>query len=212
MGNAPETYRTIAEAASVSFTVQGSKFIGHVAPAESVDEAEAFVEHAREEYDDATHNVPAYRVRADGSTLGSGITREYSNDDGEPSGSAGKPVLNVLQGEELENVVCVVTRYYGGTNLGTGGPGPGVLACDQGGDRRRRRNRGATPRADEGDRRVRRLRNGAGRPGERRRSLRRDVRAGGDLRLQGTDDRRRGALRPAAKRDERPCMDRVDRV
>ena len=121
MGNAPETYRTIAEAASVSFTVQGSKFIGHVAPAESVDEAEAFVERACEEYDDATHNVPAYRVRADGSTLGSGITREYSNDDGEPSGSAGKPVLNVLQGEELENVVCVVTRYYGGTNLGTRG-------------------------------------------------------------------------------------------
>ena len=116
-----ETYRTVAEAVSASFTVQGSEFIGHIAPAESVDAAEAFVERVSEEYDDATHNVPAYRIRAGDSILGSGMTREYSSDDGEPSGSAGKPALNVLQGEDLENVVCVATRHYGGTNLGTGG-------------------------------------------------------------------------------------------
>lgn len=121
MANAHETYRTVAEGASASFTVQGSEFVGHAAPANSVTAAEAFVERVRESYDDATHNVPAYRVREGDSTLGSGMLREYSSDDGEPSGSAGKPTLNVLQGREVENVVCVVTRYYGGTNLGVGG-------------------------------------------------------------------------------------------
>jgi len=121
MVNAHETYRTVAEGASASFTVQGSEFVGHVAPADSVTAAEAFVERVRESYDDATHNVPAYRIREGDSTLGSGLLREHSSDDGEPSGSAGKPVLNVLQGREVENVVCVVTRYYGGTNLGVGG-------------------------------------------------------------------------------------------
>jgi len=109
-----ETYRTVAEPARTSFTVRGSEFIGHVAPVESVDAAESFVEDVRAEFDDATHNVPAYRVRAD-------PFREYSSDDGEPSGSAGKPALNVLQGQELENVAVVVTRFYGGTNLGVGG-------------------------------------------------------------------------------------------
>jgi len=70
--------------------VQGSTFIGHVAPAEAVDAAEAFREEIYEQYADATHNVPAYRVRAS-------PFREYSSDDAEPSGSAGKPAPNVLQ-------------------------------------------------------------------------------------------------------------------
>ncbi|WP_440990406.1 IMPACT family protein [Haloarchaeobius baliensis] len=109
-----DTYLTVAEPARTSFTVQGSEFIGHVAPAESVETAEAFIGDIRAAYDDATHNVPAYRVRAD-------PFREWSSDDGEPSGSAGKPALNVLQGQDVENVVVVVTRYYGGTNLGVGG-------------------------------------------------------------------------------------------
>lgn len=111
---AVDTYRTVAARASATFEVRGSEFVGHVAPAETVEDAEAFVDEVGAEYDDATHNVPAYRVRAD-------PLREYANDDGEPSGSAGKPALNVLQGEEVENVACVVTRYYGGTNLGYGG-------------------------------------------------------------------------------------------
>ena len=109
-----ESYRTVAERASASFEVQGSQFIGHVAPVETVEAAEAFVAEIREAYADATHNVPAYRVRAS-------PFREYANDDAEPSGSAGKPALNVLQQREIENVVAVVTRYYGGTNLGVGG-------------------------------------------------------------------------------------------
>jgi uncharacterized YigZ family protein len=109
-----EPYRTVAGRASAAFEVRGSEFVGHVTPVETVEAAEAFVREVESEYDDATHNVPAYRVRAD-------PLREYANDDGEPSGSAGKPVLNVLQGEDVENCVVVVTRYYGGTNLGYGG-------------------------------------------------------------------------------------------
>ncbi|WP_254766216.1 IMPACT family protein [Salinilacihabitans rarus] len=113
-----DPYRTVAGNATAGFVVRGSEFVGRVRPVDSVEAAEAFVERVREEYADATHNVPAYRVRAgtDGELL-----REYATDDGEPTGSAGKPALNVLQGRELENVAVVVTRYYGGTNLGVGG-------------------------------------------------------------------------------------------
>ncbi|QGA81132.1 YigZ family protein [Halomicrobium sp. LC1Hm] len=109
-----EAYDTVAGRGEAAFEVQGSEFVGRVRPAHTVDEAEAFVDAVSREYADATHNVPAYRVRAD-------PLREYSSDDGEPSGSAGKPALNVLQQREIENVAVVVTRYYGGTNLGVGG-------------------------------------------------------------------------------------------
>lgn len=109
-----ERYRTVAGRGQASFEISGSEFIGHVCPAESLDAAEEFIEAISAEYDDATHNVPAYRVRAQ-------PLREWASDDDEPSGSAGKPALNVLQQEDLENVVAVVTRYYGGTNLGVGG-------------------------------------------------------------------------------------------
>lgn len=109
-----EPYRTVAGRGESRFEVRGSEFIGHLAPARTVDAAEDFVDEIREAYPDATHNVPAYRVRAD-------PFREWASDDGEPSGSAGDPALNVLQQEGIENVVAVVTRYYGGTNLGVGG-------------------------------------------------------------------------------------------
>ncbi|WP_276261388.1 IMPACT family protein [Haloglomus litoreum] len=110
----PDAYRTLAGRGRAEFTVNGSEFIGHAAPAGGVEAAEDFVTEIREAFPDATHNVPAYRVNAD-------PFREYSSDDGEPSGSAGKPILNVLQGREVEDAVVVVTRYYGGTNLGVGG-------------------------------------------------------------------------------------------
>ncbi|GAB6879526.1 IMPACT family protein [Halorubrum gandharaense] len=120
-----DTYLTVDERATATFEVQGSEFLGHVAPADTVDEAEAFIEEVRMEYADATHNVPAYRVpagEASERTPGSDVMlREYSDDDGEPTGSAGKPALNVLQQRDVRNVVAVVTRYYGGTNLGVGG-------------------------------------------------------------------------------------------
>ena len=109
-----DAYLTLAGRGTAGFSVQGSEFIGHAAPVDSVEAAEAFLAKIEAEYDDATHNVPAYRVRAD-------PFREYASDDGEPSGSAGKPMLSVLSGRELENVAVVVTRYYGGTNLGIGG-------------------------------------------------------------------------------------------
>ncbi|PSQ28708.1 hypothetical protein BRD06_03795 [Halobacteriales archaeon QS_9_67_15] len=113
-GTTEEPYRTVADRGTASFEVRGSEFVGHVAPARTVEAAESVVAEVRAEYDDAAHNVPAYRVRAD-------PFREWASDDGEPSGSAGDPALNVLQQEAVENVVVVVTRYYGGTNLGVGG-------------------------------------------------------------------------------------------
>ena len=120
-----DTYRTVGGRATATFEVRGSEFLGHVAPADTVDEAEAFIEVVGTEYADATHNVPAYRVpagEASERTPGSDVMlREYGDDDGEPTGSAGKPALNVLQQRDIRNVVCVVTRYYGGTNLGVGG-------------------------------------------------------------------------------------------
>ncbi|WP_058993820.1 YigZ family protein [Haloarcula sp. CBA1127] len=109
-----DSYRTVPGRGEARFEVRGSEFIGHVAPATTIEDAEAFVDAVGDEYADATHNVPAYRVRSD-------PFREYSSDDGEPSGSAGDPALNVLQQRDIENVVAVVTRYYGGTNLGVGG-------------------------------------------------------------------------------------------
>ncbi|MDB2238741.1 IMPACT family protein [Halorubrum ezzemoulense] len=120
-----DAYRTVAERATARFEVQGSEFLGHVAPVDTIEAAESFVEAVRDEYADATHNVPAYRVPAGGPSErareSKPMLREYSSDDGEPTGSAGKPALNVLQQREIRNVAAVVTRYYGGTNLGVGG-------------------------------------------------------------------------------------------
>jgi uncharacterized YigZ family protein len=109
-----ETYRTVGGRGEAAFEERGSRFIGYIAPAETVANAEKFVVSVENEHPDASHNVPAYRVRAD-------PLREYASDDGEPGGSAGKPALTVLEREEIENVAAVVTRYYGGTNLGVGG-------------------------------------------------------------------------------------------
>lgn len=116
----PESYRTLSDQGESSFSVRGSEFIGYASPTERA-APEAFIEDVREQHADATHNVPAYRVRTGDDTVGTHMLREYSSDDGEPSGSAGNPMLNVLQGQELENVVVVVTRYFGGTELGVGG-------------------------------------------------------------------------------------------
>ena len=92
-----------------------SRFIATLAPVFSVDEARAFVKQIRARYSDASHNVPAFLVG-----YGSSVTA-HCNDDGEPSGTAGRPMLAVLQGSGLGDVAVVVTRYWGGTKLGTGG-------------------------------------------------------------------------------------------
>ena len=115
-----DVFRTLAGPGETRFEVQGSEFIGHARPVDTRGAAESVVESIGEEFADATHNVPAYRVRVESGRAGH-LLREYQSDDGEPTGSAGKPALNVLQQQEIENVVVVVTRYYGGTNLGVGG-------------------------------------------------------------------------------------------
>jgi uncharacterized YigZ family protein len=116
-----ETYRTIEGPGGSAFEIRGSEFFGHARPVRSVEAAEAFVGDVATEYDDPTHVVPAYRVRIGDDTPGGGRLREYEHDDGEPTGSAGKPALNVLVQRDLENVAVAVVRYYGGTNLGVGG-------------------------------------------------------------------------------------------
>ncbi|MFB6282037.1 MAG: YigZ family protein [Haloferacaceae archaeon] len=120
-GPAVEPFRTVAGRGAARFAVRGSEFVGRVAPAGSVDAAEAFVAAVREDHPDATHVVPAYRVPAAADGRGGGLRREWASDDGEPSGSAGKPALNALAGRDLERVVAAVVRYYGGVNLGVGG-------------------------------------------------------------------------------------------
>ncbi|MBB6647259.1 YigZ family protein [Halobellus ruber] len=135
---APESFRTVDGPGEAAFEVRGSEFIGHVAPAADVADAESLLESVRSRHPDATHHVPAYRVPADeaggggsngvtgsdtpdGPAGGAPMLREYHSDDGEPTGSAGKPALNVLLQRDLRNVASVVVRYYGGTNLGVGG-------------------------------------------------------------------------------------------
>lgn len=94
------------------FTIKGSKFIGALFPVNSEEAALNVLHTIRKKYHDATHNCYAWRVHPD---------LEKSSDDGEPSGSAGKPILQVLTGADLTNVLVVVTRYFGGTKLGVGG-------------------------------------------------------------------------------------------
>lgn len=96
-------------------TVVNSRFIGSLAPAFSVDEAKAFIARIKNEFADATHNVPAYLIGH-----GASVTA-HCTDAGEPAGTAGRPMLAVLTGSGLGDVVVVVTRYFGGTLLGTGG-------------------------------------------------------------------------------------------
>ena len=104
-----------AREARCEITVVNSRFIATAAPALSVDQAKAFVARVKSEFADASHNVPAFIIGHGNSTI------EHCHDDGEPSGTAGRPVLAVLRGSGLGNVAVVVTRYFGGTKLGTGG-------------------------------------------------------------------------------------------
>ena len=95
--------------------VLNSLFIATLAPAFSIEEARAFMARIRKEFADATHNVPVYIIG------GGNTVTEYFSDDGEPSGTSGKPALTVLRGSGLGDAVLVITRYFGGTLLGTGG-------------------------------------------------------------------------------------------
>ena len=108
-------YRIPALETRVEIMVVNSRFIATLAPVFSVDEAKAFIARVKTEFDDASHNVPAFVVGH-----GASVTA-HCNDDGEPSGTAGRPALSVLQGSGLGDAAVVVTRYFGGTKLGKGG-------------------------------------------------------------------------------------------
>lgn len=107
-------YKTIYEGRSAEIEEKKSRFIAHVKGVESEEEASAFINEIKKKYWDARHNCSAFVI---------GEHREImrSSDDGEPSGTAGKPILEVILGEKLTNTAIVVTRYFGGTLLGTGG-------------------------------------------------------------------------------------------
>ena len=106
-------YKTIKEYAQASFVEKKSKFIGHITPVQTEQQAQAFIQKISKLHHDATHNVYAYSLRE-------GQVRRYS-DNGEPQGTAGIPTLDVLQKSGLVDVCVVVTRYYGGILLGAGG-------------------------------------------------------------------------------------------
>lgn len=110
MNEAP--YRVPASFGEAEFTEKRSRFIGRVWPVAAEGEALAHIAHMRESHWDATHNVYAYTIRK-------GPTR-YS-DDGEPQGTSALPALSVFQNEGISNFCCVITRYYGGILLGSGG-------------------------------------------------------------------------------------------
>jgi uncharacterized YigZ family protein len=95
--------------------VVNSRFIATLAPVFSTDEARAFISRIKNEFADASHNVPAYIIG------GGNTVTEYFSDDGEPSGTSGRPALTVLRGSGMGDIAVVVTRYFGGTLLGTGG-------------------------------------------------------------------------------------------
>lgn len=106
-------YKTAAVEASDEFVEKRSHFIGYIKPVKSEQEAVDFINRKRSEHWDATHNVYAYSLRE-------GNIKRYS-DDGEPSGTAGMPVLDVIVKNQIYDVCVVVTRYFGGVLLGTGG-------------------------------------------------------------------------------------------
>jgi len=108
-------YPVPAGQAEVELRFKNSRFIGTVGMAETVEEAREFIEGMRKRFPDASHHVYAFAVG-----YGASVVHGMS-DDGEPSGTAGRPVLAVVRGGDLGDVVVVITRYFGGTKLGTGG-------------------------------------------------------------------------------------------
>jgi uncharacterized YigZ family protein len=110
-----DTYAVPLREIRRELVVVNSRFIATLAPVFTVDEARGFVARIKKELADASHNVPAYIIG------GGNTVTEYFSDDGEPSGTAGRPALAVLRGSGLGNVAIVITRYFGGTLLGTGG-------------------------------------------------------------------------------------------
>ena len=109
-----KSYRTIQGTAEAAYEIQKSRFLTHVSHAASEEEARAFIQARKKEFFDARHNCSAYVLGAEGA-------KQKSNDDGEPGGTAGNPMLEAIKQQGLTDVVVVVTRYFGGIKLGAGG-------------------------------------------------------------------------------------------
>lgn len=107
-------FKTVYQGASAEIVEKKSRFIADVFPVATEEEALAALEKVKKQYWDARHHCWAY-------VIGEEQVQERCSDDGEPSGTAGKPILEVIRGQELHNILIVVTRYFGGTLLGTGG-------------------------------------------------------------------------------------------
>lgn len=109
-----EEYRTVRTSGSKEVIIRKSRFIGHVMPVDSEEEAAMFIEDIKKKHWNATHNCSAYMI-------GERDEIQKQSDDGEPSGTAGKPILEVIRNQGVKNVAIVVTRYFGGILLGAGG-------------------------------------------------------------------------------------------
>lgn len=107
-------YKTIMQEANIEQIINKSRFIGHVSPVESREEAEEFIARIKAEHKTASHNVPAFVV-------GDQFQLQWASDDGEPQGTSGAPIIQMLVKEEITNIALVITRYFGGIKLGTGG-------------------------------------------------------------------------------------------
>jgi uncharacterized YigZ family protein len=107
-------YLTVREYGCAEIIIRRSRFIGHATPVASEQEAIEFIERIKKEHSSATHNCSAY-------LFGDRNEFQKQSDDGEPSGTAGKPILEVIKHQGLKNIAVVVTRYFGGIMLGAGG-------------------------------------------------------------------------------------------
>ena len=107
-------YKTVGKAAQAEQIIEKSRFITHVRPVASREEADSFFAEIKKEYKYSTHNVPAM-------VIGDKFQIQWASDDGEPQGTSGAPIVQMLVNEGITNVAVVVTRYFGGVKLGTGG-------------------------------------------------------------------------------------------
>lgn len=120
-----DEFLTIKSQTQTEIKVKGSRFIGTATPIQSVEDAENFINRIAKQFYNATHNCYAFRIR-----VADQIISKY-HDAGEPSGTAGLPILTVINGRNLFNIVVVVTRYFGGTKLGKGGLMRAYSDCTQ---------------------------------------------------------------------------------
>ncbi len=123
MSDPEDAYYSIREKVTVQTKVKGSRFIGYATPVSDDNSAQNYLQSITKKHYDASHNCYAFRIGFGDKT----VTR-YS-DAGEPSGTAGRPILNVIEGHGLSDIICVVTRYFGGTKLGTGGLARAYAEC-----------------------------------------------------------------------------------